>query len=64
MNLLKGRFTGRFRLTVVRAMDEQQHLLQWAHLNFSYNRHTVWKAFAGRLHPGAARYYREMGYMK
>lgn len=45
-------------------MDEQQHLLQWAHLNFSYNRHTVWKAFAGRLHPGAARYYREMGYMK
>ena len=53
-----------FSYTVAKAMDEQQHLLQWAHLNFSYNRHTVWKAFDVPLHPGAARYYREMGYMK
>jgi TRAP transporter TAXI family solute receptor len=53
-----------FAYTVAKAMDEQQHLLQWAHLNFSYNRHTVWKAFGVPLHPGAARYYRELGYMK
>jgi TRAP-type uncharacterized transport system substrate-binding protein len=53
-----------FAYTVAKALDEQQSLLQWAHLNFSYNRHTVWRAFGVPLHPGAARYYREMGYMK
>jgi TRAP transporter TAXI family solute receptor len=53
-----------FAYTVAKAIDEQQYLLQWAHLNFSYNRHTVWKAFEVPLHPGAARYYRETGYMK
>ena len=49
---------------VAKAMDEQQGLLQWALLNFSYNRHTVWKCFGVPLHPGAERYYREVGYMK
>jgi TRAP transporter TAXI family solute receptor len=54
----------RFAYDVARAMDEQQQLLQWSHLNFSYNVHTVWKAKEVPLHPGAARYYRERGYMK
>jgi len=53
-----------FAYIVAKAMDEHQDLLQWAHLNFSYNLHTVWKAFGVPLHPGAARYYRERGYMK
>ena len=53
-----------FAYTVAKAMDEQQDLLQWSHLNFSYNVHTVWKAFGVPLHPGAARYYKERGYMK
>ena len=53
-----------FAYIVAKSMDEQQSLLQWAHLNLSYNRHTVWKAFGVPLHPGAARYYRQMGYMK
>jgi TRAP transporter TAXI family solute receptor len=53
-----------FAYTVAKAMDEHQDLLQWSHLNFSYNIHTVWKALGVPLHPGAARYYREMGYMK
>jgi TRAP transporter TAXI family solute receptor len=53
-----------FAYTVAKSLDEQQSLLQWAHLNFSYDRHTVWKAFGVPLHPGAARYYREMRYMK
>ena len=53
-----------FAGAVARAMDEQQQLLQWKHLNFSYNVHTVWKAFEVPLHPGAARYYKERGYMK
>ena len=52
-----------FAYTVAKAMDEQQELLQWSHLNFSCNTHTVWKAFGVPLHPGAARYYREKGYM-
>ena len=33
-------------------------------MNFSYNAHTVWKAYGVPLHPGAAQYYREKGYMK
>jgi uncharacterized protein len=53
-----------FAYTVARAMDEQQQLLQWRHLNFSYNVHTVWNGFEVPLHPGAARYYKEKGYMK
>ena len=53
-----------FAYAVAKAIDEQQDLLQWSHLNFSYNLHTVWKAKEVPLHPGAARYYKEMGYMK
>ncbi|HUB81998.1 MAG TPA: TAXI family TRAP transporter solute-binding subunit [Bryobacteraceae bacterium] len=53
-----------FAYIVAKAMDEQQQLLQWRHLNFSYNVHTVWNGYEVPLHPGAARYYREKGYMK
>jgi uncharacterized protein len=53
-----------FAYAVAKAMDEQQQLLQWKHLNFSYNVYTVWKASEVPLHPGAARYYKERGYMK
>jgi TRAP transporter TAXI family solute receptor len=53
-----------FAYLVAKAMDEQQQLLQWSHLNFSYNVHTVWNGFEVPLHPGAARYYKERGYMK
>jgi hypothetical protein len=53
-----------FAYAVARAMDEHQDLLQWSHLNFSYNIHNVWKAYEVPLHPGAARYYKAMGYMK
>jgi len=53
-----------FAYLVAKALDEHQDLLQWSHLNFSYNNHTVWKAFDVPLHPGAAKYYRERGYMK
>lgn len=53
-----------FTYLVAKAMDEQQQLLQWKHLSFSYNVHTVWNGFEVPLHPGAARYYRERGYMK
>ena len=53
-----------FAYIVAKAMDEQQQLLQWSHLNFSYNVHTVWNGYEVPLHPGAARYYKEQGYMK
>ena len=48
----------------VATLDEHQDLLQWSHLNLSYNIRTVWKAYDVPLHPGAERYYRERGYMK
>ena len=44
--------------------DEHQDILQWNHMNFSYNKNTVWQAYGMPLHPGAAKYYREKGYMK
>jgi TRAP transporter TAXI family solute receptor len=53
-----------FAYIAAKAMDEQQQLLQWRHLNFSYNVHTVWNGYEVPLHPGAARYYKEKGYMK
>jgi TRAP-type uncharacterized transport system substrate-binding protein len=53
-----------FVYIVAKAIDEQQQLLQWSHLNFSYNIHTVWNGYEVPLHPGAARYYKEKGYMK
>jgi TRAP transporter TAXI family solute receptor len=53
-----------FAYIVAKAMDEQQQLLQWTHLNFSYNIHTVWNGYEVPLHPGAAYYYKEKGYMK
>ena len=53
-----------FAYTVAKALDEHQDRLQWSHLNLSYNPRTVWKASGVPLHPGAARYYRERGYMK
>jgi TRAP transporter TAXI family solute receptor len=53
-----------FAYIVAKAMDEQQQLLQWSHLNFSYNVHTVWNGYEVPLHPGAARYYKEKGYIK
>ena len=53
-----------FAYIVAKAMDEQQQLQQWRHLNLSYNIHTVWNGNEVPLHPGAARYYKEKGYMK
>jgi para-nitrobenzyl esterase len=53
-----------FAYLFAKAMDEQQELLQWKHLSFSYNVHNVWKAYEVPLHPGAERYYRERGYMR
>jgi TRAP transporter TAXI family solute receptor len=53
-----------FAYAVAKGMDEKQDQLQWNIVNLSYNAHTVWKNFDVPLHPGAARYYREKGYIK
>jgi uncharacterized protein len=53
-----------FAYTLAKALDEHKDLLQWTILPASYNPDRVWKAFGVPLHPGAARYYREKGYMK
>jgi len=53
-----------FAYALAKAMDEHQDELQWKIVNLSYNVHTVWKNFDVPLHPGAARYYKEKGYMK
>ena len=52
-----------FAYLVAKALDEQQDLFQWTVGNYSYNRTRVAKAGDVPLHPGAARYYRERGYL-
>ena len=53
-----------FAYTVAKALDEQQAQFHWSHMPFSYNPQTVWKLGDVPLHPGAAKYYKERGYMK
>ena len=53
-----------FAYTLAKALDLQQETLAWTHMNWSYNWRTVWKALDVPLHPGAERYYKEVGYMK
>lgn len=53
-----------FAYTLAKALDENQNLLHWTHMNWFYNWRTVWKAYGVPLHPGAEKYYREVGYMK
>jgi TRAP-type uncharacterized transport system substrate-binding protein len=53
-----------FAYALAKALDERQDVLQWTHMNWRYNWRTVWKAYGVPLHPGAQKYYREVGYMK
>ena len=53
-----------FAYALAKAIDEHQDLLHWTHMNWFYNWRTVWKLFTVPLHPGAEKYYREVGYMK
>jgi TRAP-type uncharacterized transport system substrate-binding protein len=47
-----------------KALNEHQDRLLRTNQRFFYDVHNVWKACDVPLHPGAARYYREVGYMK
>jgi len=55
-----------FAYTMAKAIDEHQDLLGMANssMNWAYNWRQVWKALDIPLHPGAAKYYKEVGYMK
>ena len=49
---------------VARALDRHKDLLQFMFIQMSYNSGTVTQTGVIPLHPGAARYYREVGYIK
>jgi uncharacterized protein len=53
-----------FAYAVAKGVDEHHDLLKWANMPFSYDPKTVGDGAGLPLHPGAARYYRERGYMK
>jgi TRAP-type uncharacterized transport system substrate-binding protein len=49
---------------VAKALDEKHGLIKWTSQPFSYDSATVWNGQGVPLHPAAARYYAERGYMK
>jgi len=53
-----------FAYTVARSLDQRKEVLQWSIMPLSYDAKTVWKLGDVPLHPGAAKYYRERGYLK
>jgi uncharacterized protein len=53
-----------FAYDVAKAIYEHHDLLKWAIMPFSYDPNTVADGVGVPLHPGAARYYRERGYVK
>lgn len=52
-----------FAYAVARTLDERRDVFQWSIMPFSYDPKTVWKLGDVPLHPGAAKYYRERGYL-
>jgi TRAP-type uncharacterized transport system substrate-binding protein len=49
---------------MAKAIDQNRANLKWYIRPYSYDSHTVWKTGDVPLHPGAERYYREVGYIK
>jgi TRAP-type uncharacterized transport system substrate-binding protein len=49
---------------LARAIDENKGALKWFIRVYFYDPETVWQNFGVPLHPGAERYYREVGYIK
>jgi len=49
---------------LAKSMDENRGALKWFIRIYTYDSHTVWSNFGVPLHPGAERYYREVGYLK
>jgi TRAP transporter TAXI family solute receptor len=53
-----------FAYQLTKAMDEEREAYLWSIRPFPYDTRKVWKVGTVPLHPGAERYYREVGYMK
>jgi TRAP transporter TAXI family solute receptor len=49
---------------LAKAIDENRGALKWFIRVYTYDSNTVWQNFGVPLHPGAERYYREVGYIK
>ena len=49
---------------IAKAVDQARGDLKWYARIYTYDPRTVWKNDGVPLHPGAERYYREMGYIK
>jgi hypothetical protein len=49
---------------IAKAIDENHGALKWFIRVYTYDPKTVWQNFGVPLHPGAVKYYREVGYMK
>jgi TRAP-type uncharacterized transport system substrate-binding protein len=48
---------------VAKAIDQERAELRWYIRPYSYDSRTVWRDLDVPLHPGAQRYYQEVGYM-
>ena len=49
---------------LAKAIDENHGALKWFIRVYTYDPKTVWQNFGVPLHPGAEKYYREVGYIK
>jgi len=49
---------------IVKVIDEHQSEIKAASANFNFNPSTAWSSPGLELHPGAAKYFKEKGYMK
>jgi uncharacterized protein len=49
---------------LAKSLDENHGALKWYIRVYTYDPKTVWKNFGVPLHPGAEKYYREVGYIK
>jgi uncharacterized protein len=49
---------------LAKAIDEKRSALKWFIRVYTYDSRTVWQNFGVPLHPGAEKYYREVGYIK
>jgi TRAP transporter TAXI family solute receptor len=49
---------------LAKAIDENHGALKWFIRIYTYDIRTVWQNYGVPLHPGAEKYYREVGYLK
>jgi uncharacterized protein len=49
---------------LAKAIDANHGALKWFIRVYTYDSNTVWRNFGVPLHPGAEKYYREVGYIK